>query len=294
MDFPSSGTSEHTALTPGKRVRTALLLATLLLLGGCESLSAFLFFPQTPYVQYPDALGLTWEPVALETADGEQLANWWLPARGEPRGSVLFLHGNGENISTHLYAVAWLPEAGYNVLLLDYRGYGASTGAPLLPAVFMDIEAAHRWIAARSGAEVPLFLLGQSLGGSLGLYYLAHADPNLRPFRAAVIESAPASLPGIAAEAMRRHPLTWVLQLPAYLIPGAYDAADLDPEQIRLPVLLLHGDNDPVVPLAHGQTLAEQLASSPGFELQVYSGGHIQAFRHETLQKRVTQWFEAR
>ena len=110
------------------------LLVTLQL-GACTSL---LFYPQRELVLTPDRVGLAYRDVWFKAADGTRLHGWFLPAgmnvvRGEAC-TVLFLHGNAENISTHIGNVAWLPGKGYNVFLFDYRGYGRSAGEPLSSA----------------------------------------------------------------------------------------------------------------------------------------------------------------
>lgn len=77
--------------------------------------------PMRPLVRTPAAADLEWEDVSLRAADGTALFAWFLPVKaGKPRGTILFLHGNAENISTHLGSVWWLPARGYQVLLLDY------------------------------------------------------------------------------------------------------------------------------------------------------------------------------
>lgn len=106
-----------------KRLLIPLLVLGALFLGGCSSL---LFYPE-PVVQItPARAGLEYRDVTLTTADGVRLRAWWLPAKkGVPvKGTVLYLHGNGGNLSWHLGGTWWLPAEGYQVLMLDYRGYG--------------------------------------------------------------------------------------------------------------------------------------------------------------------------
>ena len=71
-----------------------------------------------------------------------RLHGWFLPAQIPSRGTILFLHGNAENVSTHIGSVAWLPAEGFNVFLIDYRGYGLSEGVPTLDGLHRDVEAA--------------------------------------------------------------------------------------------------------------------------------------------------------
>lgn len=143
------------------------LSAATLLLSGCSSL--FFYPDQTTYIT-PDRLNLSYQNIYLDTADGETLHGWWLPAEGQLKGTVYFLHGNAQNISSHLLNVAWLPAEGYNVFTIDYRGYGKSTGAPDIEGALHDSEIGLRWLTSQPNTKnTPVFILGQSLGGAMGL-----------------------------------------------------------------------------------------------------------------------------
>ena len=150
---------------------TGITLAlTLLLQTGCSSV---FFYPDRATYITPDRLNLEYEDVLLDTGDGETLHGWWLPAdapEDSAKGTVYFLHGNAQNISSHLMNVAWLPGKGYNVFLVDYRGYGRSTGAPDIEGTLHDSETGLRWLMAQPQTDgAPVYLLGQSLGGALGI-----------------------------------------------------------------------------------------------------------------------------
>ena len=91
--------------------RLGALGLALALLAGCTGL---VFQPMRQLVLTPDQIGLDYREVAFETEDGVRLHGWFLPAASARRGSVLFLHGNAENISTHIASVAWMPAAGFD------------------------------------------------------------------------------------------------------------------------------------------------------------------------------------
>ena len=111
-----------------------LLAACLAILPACNS---FFFYPQRNFVANPHLDRVVHEDLFFQTPDGVRLHGWLLRPNGEPRGTVLFLHGNAENISTHVGAVLWLAMEGYQVFLFDYRGYGRSGGTP-------EMEGIHR------------------------------------------------------------------------------------------------------------------------------------------------------
>jgi len=270
------------------RVKFIKRLSILLVLGssvffniGCTSLSSLLFYPQTHYYQQPAQFGLEAEYINIKTADKETLASWFVKSQTEAKGTILFLHGNGENISTHINNIAWLPQHGYEVFLLDYRGYGKSTGSSTLPSALSDIEDAHRWLSNRD-TTLPLFVFGQSLGGALAITYTANYNPELLKINALISESAPASWPQIAREAMRTHWLTWLLQLPASLMPGEYDAEDHIAKISSIPILLMHSKQDSVVGFHHSRQLLE--ASPFNAQWLETQGGHIAGLRHPSAQ----------
>src|SRR6266436_3565285 len=90
---------------------------------------AFVYFPARELYGDPADVGLAFTDLTVPTEDGERLHAWWVPTRAAPaRGHVLFFHGNAGNVSHRLEHARALTEAGLDVLLLDYRGYGRSTG----------------------------------------------------------------------------------------------------------------------------------------------------------------------
>lgn len=239
----------------GSLTKHLLILICALNLSACNSLSGFLFYPDQHYYQQPENMGLKAERITLKTDDGEQLACWFLHSKVPARARILFLHGNGENISTHINSVAWLTLEGYEVFLMEYRGYGSSTGSPTLETTINDIALAHQWLSAQK-PDRPLFIFGQSMGGALAIAYTANADKNLDTISGLISEAAPASWPQIAREVMNRHWLTWVIQLPAIMITSRYDPED-HIGQIQAPILLIHSTDDLSVPYHHVEQLLD-------------------------------------
>lgn len=276
-----------------RRARRLTLLAAVLLasvlLAGC---SGVLFYPSRQMVRTPADLGLVYRDVVLHAADGTVLHGWWLEAQGPAQGTVLFLHGNAENISTHIASVYWLPAAGYQVLLLDYRGFGRSAGVAKLPEVFADVRAALDWLEGEAAArDLPLFLLGQSLGASLG-GFLAGSDPAVRArLRAVVLDAGFARYRWIAREVAARSALTWALQWPiAWSMPGRYDLLDVVGDLSPVPLLLIHGTRDDIVPYRHAEALFE--AARPPRYLLSYEGPHIGSFRDAGIRAALLKFFD--
>jgi len=268
----------------------ASLFTLIIATSGCSNLSAFLFYPNKHYYQHPEQIGLVAERVKIETSDGDVLANWLVQSVIKPKGTILFLHGNGENISTHINSVAWLPVHGYEVFLLDYRGYGRSTGESTLRTALSDIEDAHRWLSNRKEKR-PLYVFGQSLGGALAITYTANYSQDLTHITALVSEAAPASWPRVAREAMRNHWLTWLLQVPASLITARYDAEDHLPNITSIPILIMHSKQDSVVAYHHGKDLYE--AAGDNAQWLELKGKHIAGLNDSVAKDSLLMFLES-
>jgi hypothetical protein len=269
-------------------MRRLLIVVTLALsLAGCSNV---FFFPYHAHVQTPEQLGLKYEDVYFNTGDGTRLHGWYLPAPGRALGTILFLHGNAENVSTHIMSVRWLPERGFNVFLLDYRGYGASAGKPTLAGVQDDVESALKMLIARPGVDAGrIVVFGQSLGGAIAVHRVAHTAYR-ENIRALVVESAFSGYRRITREKLGDFWLTWPLQYPlSWTVSDKYSpsaaVADISP----IPLLVIHGDRDPIVPAHHGQRLFE-LAREPKQLWIVPDGGHIQAFQRQSYRDRFVAW----
>lgn len=218
------------------------------------------FYPDRYVYLTPDRLNLGYEDVYLETSDGETLHGWWLPAQGTPsRGTVYYLHGNAQNISSHLLNVAWLPEQGYNVFLIDYRGYGQSSGDPDLEGALHDIESGLRWlVSSHYHEDQPLILLGQSLGGALAIALASEwSQQDMEPkLDAVVLDASFSGFRAIAKEKLDSFWLTWPFQIPlSWTIPDNYEGIDRISDIAPTPVMVIHSINDAVIPFHHGPEL---------------------------------------
>jgi len=263
----------------------AVLPAILLLLQAC---TAAFFQPMRPMVLTPARIGLAYEDVYFNAADGTRLHAWYLPAGGETKGTLLFLHGNAQNISTHIASVYWLPARGYGVLLLDYRGYGESAGSPSLSGALQDGEAALDWLAARPEVRARgMVVFGQSLGGSLAVDVVAHSQHRSQ-IRGLIIDSAFSSFRRMAREVLGRWWVSWAFQWPlSFAVSDGDDPIDNIAAVSPIPVLIMHSDQDQVVPVAHARAL--YAAARPPKTLWLLpDGGHIQALLVEDNRIRFT------
>ena len=265
----------------GNSMRTlgSLVIGTLAL-SGCSSL--FFFPDQTTYIT-PDRLNLEYSDAFINTADGEVLHGWWLPAATEQqnegdiasennaKGTVYYLHGNAQNISSHIMNVAWLPAEGYNVFALDYRGYGRSTGTPDIKGALHDVESGMRWLVQQPQTQgKPIFLLGQSLGGALAIPLAAEWQQRNEqpPLNGVILDGTFAGFRAIARDKLASFWLTWPLQAPlSWTIPNDYEGTDYIGHISPTPLLMIHSVRDGIIPFANGESLY-QVAKQPKQFLQ--------------------------
>jgi fermentation-respiration switch protein FrsA (DUF1100 family) len=268
-------------------LRLACVFALLLNITGC---TGFFFQPLKEHVFDPATVGFSYRDVNFEAADGTALHGWFFPAEGEQRGSLLFLHGNAENISTHFANVAWLTGAGFDVLAFDYRGYGRSSGSPDLAGLHQDAAAALESLIAQPEADPDrIAVLGQSLGGAVALGAVAES-PHKGRLRALVVEGAFSDYRALAREKLAAFWLTWPLQWPLSLtIDNRYSPKAAAGALSPLPLLIIHGEEDDIVPPAHGDMLFEA-AGEPKAIWRLPETGHIQAFATIEMRERLAAY----
>src|SRR5918995_4313705 len=289
---PSATASVHWLLASVVLLIHRALAAALLslLLAGCTGL---IFHPLRHHLLTPDRIGLAYRDVGFTTTDGVALHGWFLPASAPRQGSVLFLHGNAQNISTHIASVAWLPGAGFDVLLFDYRGYGRSAGEPSLDGVHLDFSAALETLLAMPGIDPDrVAVFGQSLGGAIAIIGLADLGHKGK-VGVLVVEGAFLSYRALAREKLASFWPTWLLQWPLSLtIDDRHRPIDRIAELAPLPVLIIQGEADQIVPTHHGITVFER-AGNPKELWLLPDTGHLQAFARPENRRRLRDYLMA-
>jgi fermentation-respiration switch protein FrsA (DUF1100 family) len=211
----------------------------------------------------PREHGMDFEALTLDTADGERLDAWFVPAP-QAHGVVLFLHGNAGNLSHRMDSIAMFHRLGYAVLIFDYRGYGRSSGKPSEEGLYRDAETAWAYLThARGIAPENIVLFGESLGGALAAHLAAWERPG-----ALVLSSVFTSVPDLAADLYPWLPARWLTRL-RYDTRAALARA-------KCPVLVAHSPDDEIIPYRHGEEL---FSAAPGPKVFLsLSGGHNDGF----------------
>jgi dipeptidyl aminopeptidase/acylaminoacyl peptidase len=259
-----------------RQLLAMLLLLPPLLLSGCAN--GLFFYPDRHDYEPRHPRPVPHEDVWIEAQDGQRLHGWFLKAEGEPRATVVYLHGNAQNLTAHVLYVDWLPAAGYNVLVVDYRGYGRSPGKPTRRGVFEDARAAWYYALSRKDVDPQkMILFGQSLGGAMALSLAGREK--LPGLRAVVADSAFSSFGRIGREKILQLPVAGYLLWPfsPLIVSGELSPAPVVGRISPVPLLLIHGDRDVVVPASHSERLYAE-AGSPKLLWTLPGGQHTEAF----------------
>ena len=211
--------------------------------------SSMIFIPYRELVANPRDWGLAYEDVRLDTQDGEQLHGWYIPAPGA-RKTLLFFHGNAGNISHREQSIAIFHRLGLNVFIIDYRGYGRSSGHPTEAGLFMDAQAAWDYLRQdKQLAASDIIIFGRSLGGAVAANLAAKTSP-----AALILESTLSS-----ARDFAHH----VFPILSRLVVLRFNFnTEQRVTEASCPLLVLHSPEDEIMPYALGQQVY-QAANEP-------------------------------
>jgi uncharacterized protein len=246
-----------------------LLLAILLGMAALVYLAAFLalfflqgrllFAPSRQVWRTPADAHLKHEEIFLNTADGGRIHGWWVPSP-DACGTILYFHGNAGNMSHRVETIGRLRSWRFNVFIIDYRGYGNSSGRPSERALYHDAEAAWEFLLNQKKLKPQQIVVqGRSLGSGVAAHLAAQRQP-----AGVVLEAAFIDIPEIGANLYRWFPVRLLCR---HQFPTLKNL-----ERIHCPVLIAHSQEDELIPFYHAERLFEA-ANEPRFFLEL-SGGH--------------------
>ena len=227
-------------------------LGVLICLSGCTS---YFFQPLKQHIVSPDDYKINYQDIYFKSIDDLNLHGWWFPADGDSKAVIVFLHGNYGNISVHANAAYWLTQYKYDVFIFDYRGYGKSEGIPLLHGALSDIERAIGFAVEKKPKNKKIFVIGQSLGASMGIYAISQTKEKID---GAIFLSPFSDYREISREVLSKYWLTWALQWPlSFTIDNDYRPLDYVSVISPVPTLFLYSDADEVIPSSQTRALFE-------------------------------------
>jgi len=184
------------------------------------------------------------------------------------RAVIVYFHGNSEVAADYdLIALYFHRLAGVSLLVVDYRGYGWSTGKPSFSALLSDTEIVYRGLSAiLERAELqnsPRYVMGRSLGSAPAIH-LAYAHPDT--FHGLILESGFADVPSLLRQ----------LGVSQALVDKTTDELGNVRKltELKLPLLVIHGEQDTLLPIAHGERLYQASAGIPKLMVRIPGAGH--------------------
>lgn len=226
----------------------------------------FVYYPYSRLGATPKDAGLAYEEVYLTTNDDVKIHGWFVP-QVQPRATLLFLHGNGGNISHRLEKLAMYHQLGLAVFIIDYRGYGLSEGRPSEAGTYLDAEAGWHYLAKNK--SIPgnnIIIYGESLGGAVAAWLATQHQAG-----ALILESSFTSVMDMGRHYYPYLPIRWISRIKYPTLNRI--------KQVRVPLLIIHSPADDIVPYAQGKKLFEA-AHEPKSFLEIrgdHNGGFFES-----------------
>lgn len=255
------------------------LLTFVLFVSACSN---FLFVPIKTMPVTPGAADILYEDLYIDTADGLLLHGWklygnedWIDAgklvrrakKQSTAGTILFFHGNGDNVSTQLPNTFWLAKEGFDLYAIDYRGYGQSQGVPDLDDTISDMERMIAFVVQQLPEDEKLIVMGHSLGGSMATYVVAHSAHRDR-IEALITVEAFSDYHHVTQDALSKSWITWLFQWPlSFTVSNAYSPLDSMALISPVPVCIIHSENDEMIGMYHADRLFAAAKEPKTFKL---------------------------
>ena len=225
-----------------------------------DSIAKALFFPSKYPIGDWTPDGLMFKDVHFYSADGTKLHGWYCPAK-EPRGVMLFAHGNAGNVASRARLLRHLQtQTNVSVFIFDYRGFGRSEGTPSIDGALQDAQAAREKLRQLASiTDSKMLLMGESLGGAIVVQLAAENGAH-----ALILQSTFSSLQDLAKV---HYP-----QFASLVSPDTLDSAS-SIKKYKGPVYQSHGEGDKTIPLRIGKRLF-QAANEPKQFIAIPNADH--------------------
>lgn len=218
----------------------------------------FIYFPFQTRLE-PEVFGLSdVKPITLHTADGLSLLAWYRPAKKD-KPTMLYFHGNAGHIGSRGFLIKPYLEQGYGMLLTTYRGYSQNPGKPTEQGLYQDARAAMAFLNAQHIPARCIYVIGESLGSGVAVQIATEY-----PVGGVILQSPFTSLADVGQAHYFYIPVKWLLK-------DRFDSLSKI-KNVHAPLLIVHGENDAVIPIKFGRKLFE--AANEPKQLQVVSAGH--------------------
>lgn len=239
-----------------------------------------IFYPGVLQPDFKFKLGSNDEEVGIHTTDGEKISGLFFPNTSED--VILYFHGNAGDLSGWQFVADDFKALGYNFLIIDYRGYGKSTGKISEKGLYLDADAAYRFLLKKGFAPDNIIIYGRSIGSGIAVDLAAN-----RTCKGLILEAPFTSLATLANEKF------------PFFFPSLYIRYRFDNiskiNAVRCPVIFLHGSNDSLIPPSHSARLFKKFKGRKKL-IMINEASHndLHAFREydEFIQQLLPHFFK--
>jgi len=222
--------------------------------------NSIIFYPDKALDDRPSNWDLSYKDIQFLTPDGQKLHGWFFPVSGKSP-VLLFCHGNAGNISHRIENIKFLVKRDISVFIFDYRGYGQSSGRPSEKGIYIDGIAAYDYLTKIEKISPDrIVIFGRSIGGAVAIEVALQ-----RKVRCLIIESTFTS-----TKDMAKTIFPFFIFSP--FLPHHYNNI-LKIAGVTIPKLIIHGEDDNIVPFSMGNKLFAQ-ATEPKLFLPIHGAGH--------------------
>jgi len=251
---------------------------TFIVFVGCSNVIAHKILYQPPKTNKELSKAYFYKYLDINTSDGIKLSAVKYITPIDAKGVVLFLHGNADNITQLPFALLNFVKEGYDLVLLDYRGYGKSEGSPSPKGLNLDIQAIIKYLSKNLNKNI--YIYAQSIGGTSLLGTLNQMDKS--KIRAIVTEGSFLSYKQLSDATGISIPFTDYKELEPYA-PISSD------RNMTIPLMLIHSSTDEIIPYSQGLALSKHFINAEHIKT---TGNHLSYFRFRFNRKKVFDFFD--
>ncbi len=255
------------------------------------------YFPGDKADFLPDGISLNnVEKLMINTTLGDSIAVWHLKVL-KPRARIIHCHGSGYNMSSHYPHVSWLAALGFEVFMFDYPGYGESTGKPTRASTVQTAQEVIYKFTDQAPSNLPVFILGQSLGGNIASVAMATAKP-LPNIAGLIFDSMYSSFQELGALKIHRKFIRQskaISRLASKLVSNR-NAPIHHAHNLKLPTLIIHSRNDSVVPFTESINFYKKMTHNDVEFWSHLNSGHTEVLQNNIgdFQQRIVKWMSTK
>lgn len=210
--------------------------------------------PKDKFIGFPSDYDIEFEDVKFASQDQVLLNGWFI--KGTNSRVILFCHGNFGNISLRMDIIEGLYSLGYSIFIFDYRGFGRSNGIPSEKGLYNDVLGAYNYLKGRGYESTDIIVFGRSLGGVVAIFLASL----IKDFRGLIVDSSFSSSQDLSYDLLG-------FRLPRFIISNKLESIKRI-KDIKIPKLIIHSENDDLIPFHHGKRLFE-MAGAPKTFLKI-------------------------